>query len=204
MGRPRTAVGDPDRLERRRAWDRDRYSFDDPAVVWCRLQVFRLRRRAKRAGVAFDVTIDDLLALLNETNMIDPVLGAPMQFGRGQGAGAHPDVSVCERLDQAGPFNRVNLIVISHRARQMLAAPLVKYAMTEDLAIGDHSGHTPHHHHHHHRHDYHHHMDRQSALEGCLTLLRGPFSVLSVAPRRARPRWVICWPRCTTPITFAA
>ncbi len=109
-------------MERRRSSDRQRYWFDDHRVVWCRLQLGRLRRRAKQAKVACDVTLDDLLALLDETDMIDPVTDTRMQFSRGMGSGTHPDTPVCERLDQTGPFTRSNLLVISHRTRQTLAA----------------------------------------------------------------------------------
>ena len=52
VGRPRSATG----VERRRSSDRQRYWFDDHRVVWCRLQLVRLRRRAKQAKVACDVT----------------------------------------------------------------------------------------------------------------------------------------------------
>jgi hypothetical protein len=122
VGRPRTATGDLDRIERRRDKDRQRYWGDDPAIVWCRLQMFRLRRRAKQQGVAFDLTIDDLLGLIDETAMVDPALNTPMHFGRGQGSGSHPDIPVCERLDQTGPFVPENLIVISLGTRKVLAA----------------------------------------------------------------------------------
>jgi hypothetical protein len=122
VGRPRTATGDRARLERRRPKDRKRYWSDDPMTVWCRQQLSRLRRCAKQAGVACDVTLDDLLFLIDDSDMTDPALDTRMQFGRGQGSGSHPDTPVCERVDQIRPFTRSNLIVISHRTRQTLAA----------------------------------------------------------------------------------
>ena len=108
-------------MERRRSSDRQRYWFDDHRVVWCRLQLVRLRRRAQQSGLTCDVTIDDLLFLLDECDMIDPATDTRMQFSRGMGSGTHPDTPVCERLDQTGPFSRSNLLVISHRTRQVLA-----------------------------------------------------------------------------------
>ncbi len=78
---------------------------------WQRRQVQCIRSRAKRLGVPFDLTVDDLTI-----PTYCPVLGILLLIGDGRHRDASPSV---DRIDPARGYVRGNVAVISNRANRI-------------------------------------------------------------------------------------
>lgn len=99
--------------EAHRAKEMDR-AKRNPKRYWAKNTLKNARIRANKAGVPFDITIDDLLTIIpNEC----PVFGTPFVFvGNGSPC---PDSASLDRLVPAKGYVRGNLVVISHFANSI-------------------------------------------------------------------------------------
>lgn len=70
-----------------------------------------VRTRAKRAGITFDLTINDLII-----PGVCPVLGIPISFGDMKGRSNSPSV---DRFDNAKGYTKDNIRIISYRANHL-------------------------------------------------------------------------------------
>lgn len=103
------------KAELRKGWKEAEYRafknrVTDPAV-WAKYMIGRIKYRAKKRGIAFDIAAEDL-ALPKEC----PVLGIPLVIGWGQGFRTHPGSPSVDRFDNSKGYVRGNVRVVSNRA----------------------------------------------------------------------------------------
>lgn len=80
-----------------------------------RAQLLRqARERAKRKGIAFSLTVEDI-----EWVEVCPVLGIPLRYGGWGGFGGKPDSASLDRIDNAKGYVPGNVAVISDRANRI-------------------------------------------------------------------------------------
>jgi hypothetical protein len=71
------------------------------------------RYRAKRDGIAFDISLEDLLM-----PAVCPILGIPLKAKTGS-PGAHANSPSIDRIDSSRGYLRGNVWVISHKANTL-------------------------------------------------------------------------------------
>ena len=119
-GRPRTRRASPTvKLHRQLA--RDAYWCAPASTVWARFVLSKLRRQAKLVGVACDLTKDDLLDLLDASQMQCPAFHVDLVIGRGAGHVFLPNAAAVDRVDHTLPFTKSNMLVLSAKAKAVRA-----------------------------------------------------------------------------------
>lgn len=78
----------------------------------------RLRQRARKLDVPFDLTVEDVGVLLAAA-LTCPVLGMPLVFSLGNGSGGRDDSPSFDRFIPTLGYIRGNVSVISNRANRM-------------------------------------------------------------------------------------
>lgn len=113
-GRHRTRPDTP-AIQHQRDAARYRYYHRDVFDQWADTTLYNCRRRAETRGVRCTLTLEDLKALLLEFDMICPVIGLDLNFGRGR-KHVHPDSITVDCIDPFGPYSRENCVIVSHKA----------------------------------------------------------------------------------------
>lgn len=76
-----------------------------------RLMIYHARLRAKRRGLEFSITHDDIVV-----PDVCPVLGIPLRFGKGK---ADDNSPALDRIDNKKGYIQGNIVVISNRANRI-------------------------------------------------------------------------------------
>jgi hypothetical protein len=78
-------------------------------TLWPRIMLPLVKRRAKKIGVEFDLTVDDIII-----PEYCPILGVPLE--RSVGNTANPNSPSVDRIDSTRGYVKGNIAVISYRA----------------------------------------------------------------------------------------
>ena len=115
VGRPATKEPTPTVIKKRLA-DRLRYYTTDSLLTWARYAIQNAKKRAKRRGLPFDLTIGDILPLAMVTTHC-PILGCELEYARGRGnGGCRAFAASIDRVDNRTGYFPDGVRIISHRA----------------------------------------------------------------------------------------
>lgn len=114
-GRPRVHASSPSR-DRKRSRDLQRYYTNDELLTWARYAVQNAKRRARKRGLAFALSIEDVLALAKKTQVC-PILRVPLVYSRGKGNQQY--AASIDRVDNSRGYFPDSIAICSVRANTL-------------------------------------------------------------------------------------
>lgn len=100
---------------------RQKKKYDEGSRRWAKNNplasyLIHLRANAKKRGIEFDITLDDLPEMPTHC----PVLGIPVYWGRGKGGVGNDDHLISlDRIDNTKGYTKDNIMFISRRANSL-------------------------------------------------------------------------------------
>lgn len=111
-------------LRKKRGWEKEKEArarrLTDP-IVWAKYAISRIKHRAKKKNMEFDLTYEDLI-LPKEC----PVLGIPIIVSLGYEARVKHECPSIDRLDSKRGYTKDNIRVISDRANRIKRDSTIK------------------------------------------------------------------------------